>query len=126
VAPDQTPNPTHAVLVRHPWALVAMLSAAAGLNAMRHTEQCLTALDSTKMTAKQKLTLLAMVDDFVTRLALHSAAKMEVDIKFATAQLKSGAFPQLAEVFGGGKIDANKDRFERGVLAILDAAEKGQ
>ena len=30
--------------LRHPWALVSMLSAPPGLNAMRHMEQCLEAL----------------------------------------------------------------------------------
>ncbi len=39
---------THAVYIRHPWALVAMLSAPLGLNAMRHTEQCLEALAETR------------------------------------------------------------------------------
>ncbi|HEY1719874.1 MAG TPA: TetR/AcrR family transcriptional regulator C-terminal domain-containing protein [Magnetospirillaceae bacterium] len=114
---------SHAVFLRHPWALVAMLSAPPGINAMRHMEQCLGVLAQTKLTARQKLTLLAMVDDFVIGHALRSAAAaMEVDLEFAKAQLESGAFPQLSAVFGGGRIDANKDRFERGVQAILDAA----
>jgi hypothetical protein len=90
LAPDQTPNPTHAVLVRHPWALVAM------------------------------------VDDYVTGHALRSAAAAEIDLKFTNTQLATGGFPQLADVFGSGKIDASKDRFERGVLAILDAAGNGR
>ncbi len=117
---------SHAVFVRHPWALVAMLSAPPGLNAMRHMEQCLTALAETKMTAKQKLTLLAQVDDFVIGHALRTAAaEMEIDLDFAQAQLASGAFPQLSAIYGGGRVDANKDRFDRGIQAILDAAEKG-
>lgn len=51
-----------------------MQSAPPGLNAMRHMEQCLEALANTTMTAKQKLTLLAIVDDFVFGHALREAA----------------------------------------------------
>jgi AcrR family transcriptional regulator len=111
---------THAIFIRHPWALVAMLSAPPGINAMRHMEQCLEALAETSMTEKQKITLLAMVDDFVFGHALREAATDAViDIKFATAQLATGAFPRLAEMFDGGCFDAGEDRFERGLLALL-------
>jgi AcrR family transcriptional regulator len=112
---------THAVFIRHPWALATMLSAPPGLNAMRHTEQCLEALAETSMTPKQKITLLATVDDFVFGHALREApTDATIDIEFATAQLASGAFPRLAEVYGGGRIDPNKDRFERGLLALIE------
>jgi AcrR family transcriptional regulator len=111
---------THAVYIRHPWALVAMLTAPPGLNAMRHVEQCLEALAETSMTAKQKLTLLAMVDDLVFGHALREAASdATIDLEFASAQLATGAFPRLAEVYGGGRIDASKDRFERGLRGLL-------
>lgn len=111
---------THGVLVRHPWALVAMLSAPPGLNAMRHMEQCLEALAGTAMTKKQKVTLLAVVDDFVFGHALRQAsAATAVDETFAARQLASGAFPRLVETFGKGRIDAQKDRFERGLRALL-------
>jgi AcrR family transcriptional regulator len=114
---------THAVFIRHPWALVGMLSAPPGLNAMRHMEQCLEALAETSMTAKRKITLLATVDDFVFGHALREAnTDATIDVSFAEAQLATGAFPRLAEVFGGRRIDANKDRFERGLRALLDAA----
>ena len=111
---------THSVFIRHPWALAAMLSAPPGLNAMRHMEQCLEALAETSMTEQQKITLLATVDDFVFGHALREAATdAAIDIEFAAAQLATGAFPRLAEVFGGGRIDADKDRFERGLRALL-------
>jgi hypothetical protein len=61
-----------------------------------------------------------MVDDFVFGHALReAAADVAVDIEFAAAQLATGNFPRLAEVFGGGRVDANKDRFERGLRALL-------
>src|ERR1043166_2657612 len=56
---------TRDVFLRHPWALVSMSSAPPGPNAMRHMEQCLEALAETSMTADQKFSLLAIVDDFV-------------------------------------------------------------
>ncbi len=112
---------THALFLRHPWALTAMLSAAPGLNAMRHMEQCLEALAETAMTSNEKLTLLAMIDDFVFGHALREAADYStVDAEFAAAQLRSGAFPRLVEVFGEGRIDAQGDRFEQGLRRLLD------
>ena len=104
-----------------PWALVAMLSAPPGLNAMRHMEQCLEALAETSMSAKQKLTLLAMVDDFVFGHALREAASdATIDVEFAAAQMATGAFPRLAAVFRRGRIDAGKHRFEVGLRLLLE------
>ena len=112
---------THAVFMRHPWALVAMLSAPPGLNAMRHMEQCLEALAETPMIAKQKITLLAMVDDFVFGHALREAATdAATDMDLCAAQLATGAFPRIAKLFGASRIDAKEDRFERGLRALLD------
>ena len=111
---------THALLLRHPWALRAMLSAPPGLNAMHHMEQCLEALAETSMSPGEKLTLLAMVDDFVFGHALREAAdRSAVDTEFAAAQLRSGAFPRLVEVFGDGRIFAPDDRFEPGLRRLL-------
>jgi hypothetical protein len=84
-------------------------------------EQCLEALAETSMTAKKKLTLLAMVDDFVFGHALREAATdATIDLEFASAQIATGAFPRLAEVFGGGRIDAGKDRFKVGLRVLLE------
>jgi AcrR family transcriptional regulator len=116
---------THAVFIRHPWALVSMLSAPPGRNALRHMEQCLEALAKTTMTTKQKITLLAMVDDFVFGHALREAATdATVNFEFAATQLATGAFPRLAEAFGDGRVDAIKDRFEQGVRAVLGVAKQ--
>jgi AcrR family transcriptional regulator len=112
---------THAIFIRHPWALVSMLSAPPGLNAMRHMEQCLEALAGTRMTMQQKLTLLATVDDFVFGHALREAATdASIDMEFAAAQLATGAFPQLQQAFSRGRFQAQKDRFAQGLLALLD------
>jgi AcrR family transcriptional regulator len=117
---------THAMLVRHPWALVTMMTAPPGLNAMRHFEQCLEALAYTSMTPAQKLTLLALVDDFVFGHALREASnRTPPDAKFATAQLATGNFPRIKEVLAKAqvKIDArgNRERLKKGLAALLDA-----
>lgn len=115
---------THGVFIRHPWALASMLKAPPGLNAMRHMEQCLEALAETSMTKAQKITLLATVDDFVFGHALREAASdVDIDWDFAAAQLASGAFPRTAEIFGAGRVGANKQRFELALRALLDRAE---
>jgi len=112
---------THAIFIRHPWALVSMLSAPPGLNAMRHMEQCLEALAGTRMTMQQKLTLLATVDDFVFGHALREASTdATIDMEFAAAQLATGAFPQLQQAFNRGRFQAQKDRFAQGLMALLD------
>ncbi len=112
---------THAVFIRHPWALGAMLSVPPGINAMRHTEQCLEALAETSMTSKQKITLLATIDDFVFGHALREAATdATIDVAFAATELATGAFPRLAEVFSSGRIEAHKGRFDQGIRALLE------
>jgi len=116
---------THAMYLRHPWSLVAMMSATPGLNAMRHMEQCLEALAETPMTAAQKLTLLTTIDDFVFGNALRAAAAdAVVDRKFAKAQIATGAFPRLKEAFVDARATPDDDRFEKGLKALLDAAAK--
>jgi AcrR family transcriptional regulator len=112
---------THSMFLRHPWALISMQSAPPGLNAMRHMEQCLEALAETSMTAKQKLTLLAIVDDFVFGHALREAASEKpIDMEFAAAQMATGNFPRIAEVFSGGRIEIGKSRFREGLRLLLE------
>jgi hypothetical protein len=97
-----------------------MQSAPPGLNAMRHMEQCLKALEETSMTASQKLRLLAMVDDFVFGHALRvSAGETPMDIEFAAVQLATGNFPCLAEVFARGPIETGESRFHTGLRLLL-------
>lgn len=112
---------TRDALVRHPWALYSMLSAPPGVNAMRHMEQCFEALTETNLTSKEKLTLLAIVDDFVFGYALREAVKDErIDLDFAKTQLATGAFPRLAEVFRKARVPTIRDRFQFGLRLILD------
>lgn len=111
---------THDIFRRHPWAIVSMQSAPPGLNAMRHMEQCLEALAGTSMTSKEKLALLATIDDFVFGHALRQAAhEAAIDMDFAAAQMATGNFPHLAKVFDKGKVEIDRDRFKAGLRLLL-------
>jgi AcrR family transcriptional regulator len=112
---------THSIFSRHPWALISMQTAPPGLNAMRHMEQCLEALAGTSMTAKEKLTLLAIVDDFVFGHALReTASEKAVDMEFASEQVAKGNFPRIAEVFSCGRIEIGTNRFQEGLRLLLE------
>lgn len=113
---------THALFLRHPWALGALRNVPPGPNALRHVEQCLHALSETALSAKQKLTLLALVDDFVFGNALRAAeTRVDVDMEFVRAELATGAFPELSSLFADGRIEPDEDRFERGLRALIDS-----
>ncbi len=108
------------MLRRHPWALVAMRGAPPGPNALRHAEQCLETLSETKLSAKEKLTLLAMVDDHVFGHALREAELgTPVDEALAQQLLATGAFPHLARTFRRGRIEPDPKRLRRGLEALI-------
>jgi AcrR family transcriptional regulator len=116
---------TRNVFLRHPWALSSMLSVPPGVNAMRHMEQCLQALDGTTLTTPEKFVLLATIDDFVFGYALREAATdPKVDLKFVKAQLATGTFPRLKKAFGKGRMLATRDRFQMGLRALLDLVKE--
>jgi AcrR family transcriptional regulator len=118
---------TRDVFLRHPWALSSMLSAPPGVNAMRHMEQCLQTLAGTSMTTREKLALLALIDDFVFGYALREAASdPKVDLKFVRAQLATGAFPRLKEAFSKVRMPAMPDRFQMGLRTLLDLVESSK
>jgi AcrR family transcriptional regulator len=118
---------TRDVFVRHPWALSSMQSAPPGANAMLHMEQCLAALAKTSMTTEEKLTLLALVDDFVFGYALReTAGDPVVDIDAAKKRLATGAFPELTKAFGKELKLSIPNRFDLGLEAIFDKfSERG-
>jgi len=116
---------TRDVFIRHPWALSSMQSAPPGVNALRHMEQCLQALSGTEMTTPEKLTLLALLDDFVFGYVLReTAGDQNVDAGFARKQLATGAFPQLSKAFGKKQELCLPNRFALGLKAILDAPNR--
>jgi AcrR family transcriptional regulator len=116
---------TREVFLRHPWALASMQSAPPGVNAMRHMEQCFEALSRTRMSTQEKLTLLAVIDDFVFGYVLReTAGDPHVDAELARQQLTTGAFPHLADAFGKSRVSPISNRFRLAIDALLDAAAK--
>jgi AcrR family transcriptional regulator len=142
---------TWALLVRHPWALLSLPEARFGPNAMRHTEQSLAAADGTGLDARARLELLALVDDYVVGNALHTSESLKraaaaradpeavrASVEFGLDQLRTGAFPRTEALLGGrdprrdldGSVGPSMDvqglgdRFERGLQAVLDGAER--
>ena len=98
-----------------------MRSAPPGENAMLHMEQCLQALAKTSMTTEEKLTLLALVDDFVFGYTLReTAGDPVVDMDAARKRLTSGAFPELTKAFGKERRLCMPNRFALGLEAIFD------
>ena len=118
---------TRDVFVRHPWALASMQSAPPGVNAMVHMEQCLQALAKTSMTTEAKLTLLALVDDFVFGYTLRETADDPVvDMDAASKRLATGAFPELTKAFGKQRKLSIPNRFDLGLEAIFEKfSERG-
>jgi AcrR family transcriptional regulator len=117
---------THAVLLRHSWAISAMLTAPPGPNAMRHMEQCLEALAPARMTTAQKLSLLGMVDDFVFGHALREAAgHAPPDLEWAAKQMATGRFPRLQEAFQEIRLEPGGRRLKLGLAALLAAEKAG-
>jgi AcrR family transcriptional regulator len=134
---------TRAVYERHPWALLAMRGARPGPNGLRHFEQCLAALAETGLSLHAKLELLGVIDDLVFGHALRagevslldgSRESAESHMQFAQRQLATGQFPHMAALFGSmdmrdaaARMSAfvrSDERFERGLQALLDAAER--
>lgn len=112
---------TRDVFVRHPWALSSMQSAPPGENAMLHMEQCLEALAKTSLTTVEKLTLLALVDDFVFGYTLRETAyDPVVDIDAEKKRLATGPFPELRKAFGKERRWSRPDRFDLGLEAIFN------
>lgn len=113
---------THQMLTRHPWALVAMRGSVPGPNALRHAEQSLETLADTKLSAREKLTLLAMVDDVVFGHALReSESRGAVDMALAKAMIETGKFPQLQATYKQGELEAFPKRLERALEAIISS-----
>jgi AcrR family transcriptional regulator len=111
---------TCALLLRHPWALFAMRGSSPGPNTARHVEQCLEVLADTKLSLKEKMRLLDMVDDFVFGYVLRETeSREEVDPEFGQALLETGEFPELAKAYRKDFPISDPKRIERGLKAII-------
>lgn len=130
---------TWEVLTRHPWAMHSLQNAPIGPNGMRHFDQSLATLAGTGLDAGAKLSLLGTVDDFVFGNALRTAEQRaahddtaEAEARsYAQAQVATGAFPHIQELFGDTAREeyerltaasSGRDRFRAGLAALLDGA----
>ena len=135
-------------LISHPWSLVSLNAAQFGPNAMRHYEQSLAVLRGTPLTTAQKITLTAILDDYVVGSALHTVESMQrahaaerspatvaEAIAFGQTLLGTGEFPETAALAAsmsartddaqpadGPAMDADhlSTQFEAGLNALLD------
>jgi AcrR family transcriptional regulator len=127
------------VLMRHPWALASLQSAAVGPNGMLHFEQSLAALAGTGLGAPDRFALIAWVDDYVHGNVLRAAemnspndVPPEEAVRFGQSQLATGRFPHTMALFGdedprtafpkllGGRTD--RERFRDGLAMLLRGA----
>jgi AcrR family transcriptional regulator len=132
----------------HPWAFEAMGEpAGSGPNGLRHFEQSMAAVSELDAPSRDRLELVALVDDYVFGFTLRELLQetyeaqgdpdmTESGLAFFEAELATGAYPnvskmlrgdlrtaveRLMETFSGER--ANNRRFERGLKALLDGFE---
>jgi AcrR family transcriptional regulator len=140
---------TRETLIRHPWAVQALHGAPAAQNEMagpyglRHFEQSLAALDGAPLDTGAKLSLLAIIDDYVFGHALQAGellARLRTDMNaprvaateaFIRAQLASGQFPHLQALAEEPAARSLADpalltaRFELGLRLLIDGIAGG-
>ena len=133
---------SRAAFERHPWALQALDGARGGPNGMRHFEQSLAAVASLDLDVRAKLELIAVVDDYVFGFVFRSSAVsaalsatlheeiIDQLLPYFDAQIGSGEYPNIEELFGGGDVREtwqlvvetmiSESRFEFGLERLLD------
>ncbi|MCE9579373.1 MAG: TetR/AcrR family transcriptional regulator [Deltaproteobacteria bacterium] len=131
---------TRGAFMRHPWVLTATEGLRFGPNSMKHVEQSMAAVASVPGDLTRKLAMIAIVDDFVAgHVARRSGTGAITDASpgavhaidtFVTAQLATGAYPQLRALIGEqSPVDAftkamtsmsDDALFEFGLEALLD------
>ena len=135
---------SHETFLRHPWAMQAMSGSRGGPNGMRHFEQSLAAVSSLAIDGREKLQLIAIVDDYVfgyvfrtgeVAASFSEMAKEEVIAElmpYFEAQLATGEYPQIENLFGVADarltweriVETITDsRFETGLDLLLDGIE---
>lgn len=134
--------------LRHPWAVQVLQGnvapgASAGPNALRHFEQCLTAVAGAPLSQRARLHLLGIVDDYVYGHLLRAAQLSQWAARtpghdaaagvgeFLQGQLASGDLPRLAALAADplapllGDSAELEERFENGLRLIIEGAAAG-
>jgi AcrR family transcriptional regulator len=113
---------------RHPWMMGQRgeSQSEGGPNGMRHFEQSLAAVAGTGLDLERRLEIIAMVDDYVYGFAMRESGVEEARlledvpaaiVEYLEAQLATGDYPHIAEMFGG---DDTADAFRRMLAALFD------
>jgi AcrR family transcriptional regulator len=136
---------SRAVFIRHPWALQALGGARGGPNGMRHFEQSVAAVSELSISPREKLEIIAIVDDYVFGFVFRSG---ELDAAFDAslhaelitelmphfeAQIRSGEYPHIEQLVGDDDpLDTwrlvvetmiAESRFEKGLGLLLGGIE---
>jgi AcrR family transcriptional regulator len=139
---------TRTAFKNHPWIFEAMGEPAqSGPSGLKHFEQSLAAVSELRVPPRERLELVALMDDYVFGFALREILQeiydaqgdpnmAESGMAFFESQLATGEYPnvsrllrgdlreameRLMETFSGDR--ANDRRFERGLKILLDGFE---
>jgi AcrR family transcriptional regulator len=125
---------------RHPWLLELMDDPPIGPNSVRHIDQSLRAVASLDVPLRDKVDIVAVVDEYVIGYALQArnngpAVVQDEDglVNYLSVLIETGAYPYLEALTAGREVrdvwrdvnDAFRDegRFERNLRRILDGIE---
>jgi AcrR family transcriptional regulator len=132
--------------LRHPWALDALTGSAFGPNGTRHFDQSLAAVSSLRLSAREKMELLATVDDYVFGFVMRlqtgmrdrdgadyqDPANFDAMLDYAERLLATGDYPHIRALLGDGDRRAvwreiaaswSEERFSSGLDRLLDGIE---
>ncbi|HST37889.1 MAG TPA: TetR/AcrR family transcriptional regulator [Conexibacter sp.] len=129
---------------RHPWAMEGLRGGRFGPNGMRHFEQSLIAMEATGLPPRERLSLVATVDDyvfgFVTREVGDTPERTTGEggewddaaaFDYLDEMVSGGDFPAIRRLLGDddrraawAEVSAGwSDRFEHGLALLLDGIE---
>ena len=128
---------------RHPWAFDAIRGARIGPNGLRHFEQSLAAVANLDVPLEQRIQILTMVDDYTLGFSVRDALleptadaeEWRPVLDYMRRQIQTGEFPNVEEFIGDGGFeqaleraraarDSGDERFERGLVLLLDGMEQ--
>jgi AcrR family transcriptional regulator len=135
---------TRDAFARHPWSLQSVGGTQIAPNAMRHVEQSVAAVAALDLDLTTTFEIIGFVDEYVFGYAMRSLDSGPDDPEarerwlsevtdYVEAEIATGDYPHLAEIIPDGGLaevwermhesDAAEDRFERGLVRLLDGIE---
>ncbi|HEY6652666.1 MAG TPA: TetR/AcrR family transcriptional regulator, partial [Solirubrobacterales bacterium] len=140
---------TRRAFKNHPWIFEAMGEPAqSGPSGLKHFEQSLAAVSELRVPRRERLELVALMDDYVFGFSLRETLQemyeaqgdpnmAESGLAFFESQLATGEYPNTSKLFRGDLREAmervmetfsgdraNDRRFERGLKILFDGFEK--